>query len=234
VPARRDAILSTAPAEAPITVPEYRALGHYSGDTATGYDGRRFVSAKGSLVDDREWRLVEWGLSLLRARSSVETVVDVPAGTGRMSVRLTAAGYSVTALDTSSDMLEVARTKSAASHYVVGRVEELPLPDASVDAVVSVRLFGHLPDATKALALREFARVSRAGIVVLFVCDNPWLSVRRRIQVRLGRDVRDWYPIPPRTAERLLREAGFEPIASSGLLGPFAETRAFVAVPRDV
>ncbi len=211
-------------------MPEYRALDTYVGEEAATYDDHRFVSPKGRLVDRLEWGLVDSGLRRLLRFAPVRTVADVPAGTGRISLRLLGEGYAVTAVDASEDMLAVARRKAAAHEYVVGRVEELPLASGAVDAVVSVRLFGHLPDETKLDALREFARVADVGVVVLFVCDNALLTLRRRFQARSGRKLQDWHPVSPRKAEELLRLAGLRPVASSGLLGPFAETRAFVAV----
>ena len=103
---------------------------------------------------------------LERLRGPLHTILDVPVGTGRMAKRLGARGFQVTGLDASDDMLAVARSIDAAYAYQVGRAEHMPFEDRSFDAVVSVRLFGHLPSGAKAEVLAEFRRVARCGAVV--------------------------------------------------------------------
>jgi SAM-dependent methyltransferase len=51
---------------------------------------------------------------------------------------------------------------------VVADAEALPFEDASFDVVVSLRLSGHLPPATRVAVLREFRRVSRGHVIVAF------------------------------------------------------------------
>ena len=49
---------------------------------------------------------------------------------------------------------------------VRGDARRLPFRDRSADVVVSSQLFHHLGDGDAILALREFARVARRGVVV--------------------------------------------------------------------
>lgn len=213
---------------------DYRALAAYTEDEAATYDGKRFGRPRGRIVDALEWRLLRRGLGLLVRRGAVvRDVADVPVGTGRMAARLIKARYEVVGVDVSTDMLKLAQGRSAAPRYVVGRAEALPLADGSVDAVVSVRLFGHLPQDARAAALAEFARVARIGAVVFYAGDTRWLRLRRRAET--ARDTRPldaWFPVAGEQMSAEAIDAGFEIVGNLRLLGPISETRAIVLESR--
>jgi arsenite methyltransferase len=101
-----------------------------------------------------------------------ETVLDVGAGTGLLAlgaVERVGPDGDVIALDMSVDALEELRanTKAPNLSYLVGRADVLPLPNATVDAVVTRSVLIYVDD--KAEAAREFYRVLRAlGRVSLF------------------------------------------------------------------
>jgi ubiquinone/menaquinone biosynthesis C-methylase UbiE len=104
--------------------------------------------------------------------TTTETVLDVGAGTGLLAlgaVERVGPDGDVIALDVSVDALEELRanTKVPNLSYLVGRADVLPLPDATVDAVVTRSVLIYVDD--KAEAAREFYRVLRArGRVSLF------------------------------------------------------------------
>ena len=56
------------------------------------------------------------------ARAAGGRVLDVGAGTGRVALRLAAAGHAVTALDRDAELLEVLRERAAAAALTVGTV----------------------------------------------------------------------------------------------------------------
>lgn len=60
------------------------------------------------------------------------------------------------------------RTRSSA-RYIVANAQDLPLPTASADAIVTSLMMHHLPPADRATALEELLRVLRPGgrIVVI-------------------------------------------------------------------
>jgi ubiquinone/menaquinone biosynthesis C-methylase UbiE len=95
-----------------------------------------------------------------------DTVVDVGAGTGLLTVaaaeRVLPDG-DVLAIDISVDALEELRRVCAAPNvfYLLGRADVLPLPDESVDAVVTRSVLIYVDD--KAEAVGEFFRVLRKG-----------------------------------------------------------------------
>jgi SAM-dependent methyltransferase len=214
---------------------DYRALHAYGRGQAEVYDPLRFESPRGKLVDHLEWRLLDRAAGVLAAaRGPAARVVDVPIGTGRMARRMRARGSRVVGADASSDMLAVARSHDSADEYVVGRVETLSEAVSRTDYVVSVRLFGHLPDEAKSMALAQFRALADKGAVVFFAADSPWLSFRRRLQAARGRNLECWRPITRDTARTLAEAAGFTVLGMRGLLGPVSETHAMIlAVPQD-
>jgi ubiquinone/menaquinone biosynthesis C-methylase UbiE len=212
---------------------DYPALHRYSDSQAQRYDAKRFTSLRGRAVDAVEWLCVRRAVARLeRLRGPVHDILDVPIGTGRMATRLSARGFEVTGLDASADMLAVAQGIDAAHAYQVGRVEHIPFEDRSFDAVVSVRLFGHLPAGAKVAALKEFRRVARRGAVVFVPGQTRWLRMRRSWQARRGRTLGSWNPVSSSEIRALAGQADFHVVCTMYLLGPFSETRAVILVSR--
>ena len=74
---------------------------------------------------------IDW---LLPSRAS--DVLDLGAGTGKLTVRLAERGLAVTAVDPIAEMLDVLRGSLPSVPALLGTAEEIPLPDNSVDAVL--------------------------------------------------------------------------------------------------
>jgi len=89
-----------------------------------------------------------------------KTVLEVGAGTGKLTEQLVALGHDVHATDPSSVLLGVLTDRLPGVRTSVARAEELPLLDGSVDVVACAQAF-HWFDQEAALA--EFARVLRPG-----------------------------------------------------------------------
>ena len=73
-------------------------------------------------------------------------ILDIGAGTGRLSVLLANRGARVTALDVSPKMLELVKRKNDKIETVVGDAENLPFKDGSFDIVTAAFLIVHLKD----------------------------------------------------------------------------------------
>ncbi|MGP6429739.1 MULTISPECIES: class I SAM-dependent methyltransferase [unclassified Pseudomonas] len=89
-----------------------------------------------------------------------KTVIDLGAGTGKFTGRLVATGAQVIAVEPVAQMLEKLSLAWPQVLAVSGTATGLPLPDASVDAVVCAQAF-HWFASTE--ALDEIARVLKPG-----------------------------------------------------------------------
>jgi ubiquinone/menaquinone biosynthesis C-methylase UbiE len=90
-------------------------------------------------------------------------VVDVGAGTGKLTARLVAAGHDVVAVEPSEPMRGQLQAAVPGVPTLAGRAEALPLDDASVDAVTVAQAW-HWVDESRAVP--EAARVLRPGGVL--------------------------------------------------------------------
>jgi demethylmenaquinone methyltransferase/2-methoxy-6-polyprenyl-1,4-benzoquinol methylase len=166
-----------------------------------------------------------------------ELVLDVGAGTGDLSFAAAALGARVVAIDLSAGMLAVlARRATGAPRSrvrpIVANAGSLPMPDASIDRIVTGFTVRNVGDLGRAFA--EFHRVLRPGgrAVVLELSHPPSRTfaalysfyfdrIAPAIAALLGGD-REAYRYLPRSlrsfpdAERLaamLREAGFQHVS---------------------
>ncbi|WP_436493359.1 methyltransferase domain-containing protein [Actinokineospora sp. HUAS TT18] len=105
-------------------------------------------------------------------------VLDLAAGTGLLTGNLLAMGRTVTAVDHDPEMLAELGRRFPAVRALLGSADRIPLPEASVDAVVVGHAFHWFN--TEA-ALTEITRVLRPGGVfaVLWNHDDtavPWVA----------------------------------------------------------
>ena len=89
-------------------------------------------------------------------------VLDVATGTGLVAAELLRRGFSVTGLDQSTGMLEVARRRLGADvDLVESSAEELPFDDGAFDHLTFTYLLRYVDDPEAVLV--ELARVVRPG-----------------------------------------------------------------------
>jgi SAM-dependent methyltransferase len=112
-------------------------------------------------------RISEIG-ELLVERAGVEPgmeVLDVGTGPGNAALPAAKAGARVIGLDSSAELLAIARERAADAmvelDWEEGRLEELPFDDASFDRVLSA--FGHTFTPSPERAAAELLRVCRPG-----------------------------------------------------------------------
>lgn len=112
-------------------------------DSAEGYD----LAAQDYDKKEKYLNSFEKGkfLSLLPEIKN-KKILDVGAGTGRVSLLLSLAGAQVTALDVSEKILEVLKRKNKKIITVVGEAENLPFEKESFDIVTAAFLVVHLKD----------------------------------------------------------------------------------------
>ncbi|MGB3234037.1 MAG: methyltransferase domain-containing protein [Mycobacterium sp.] len=88
------------------------------------------------------------------------TVLDLGAGTGKLTTRLVERGLDVFAVDPIPEMLELLSSSLPETPALLGTAEEIPLADDSVDAVLVAQAW-HWFDPER--AIKEVARVLRPG-----------------------------------------------------------------------
>jgi demethylmenaquinone methyltransferase/2-methoxy-6-polyprenyl-1,4-benzoquinol methylase len=115
------------------------------------------VGAVLSFGQDPRWR--RFLVSRVEARGCV---LDVATGTGLVADELRRRGSTVTGLDLSGAMLQVARRRFGGRVALVqGTAEALPFPDASFDHLTFTYLLRYVDDPPA--TLRELARVVKPG-----------------------------------------------------------------------
>jgi SAM-dependent methyltransferase len=148
--------------------PSYDERRRSFGSIARDYDRFR----PGYPADGIEWVL---GRDPLR-------VLDLAAGTGRLTRCLVELGHDVVAVEPDEQMIAVLRDQAEVEVHV-GSAEQIPLPDASVDAVMVGQAF-HWFDAPA--ALEEMARVlvpdGALGLLWNVLDDRvPWVDALTQV-----------------------------------------------------
>lgn len=142
---------------------------------AAQYDDRRYRSAEGRLFSQLEVDILRSWLPLDRG----VRVLDVPAGTGRLSTALAASGAHVVGVDVSLNMLDVAAKKVSlgeAGHvsFAQASAVDLPFTDDTFDAVVTFKFFHLIPNDRKVAFVRDMARVLKPGGVLVAEFNSPY------------------------------------------------------------
>jgi ubiquinone/menaquinone biosynthesis C-methylase UbiE len=89
------------------------------------------------------------------------SAIDAACGTGRYTEYLTARGHTVVGVDSSAEMLAVARSRMPGVEFRTGSLNQLPVDDDSADLVVCALALAHVSALDGVMA--EFARVLRPG-----------------------------------------------------------------------
>jgi len=125
---------------------------------------RSFGGVAGTYEEGRpEYPLDAVAWLLAPAPGAPPRVADVGAGTGKLTRAVAATGAEVVAVDPDAAMLAELATRTPGVPAFLGTGERMPLPDASVDAVVFGQAW-HWVDPEVASA--EVARVLRPGGVL--------------------------------------------------------------------
>ncbi len=123
-----------------------------------------------------------------------EDLLDVATGTGNVAIPAALTGASVTGLDITPELLEVARRRAGEAgvevKFIEGDAEELPFEDDAFDRVTSC--FGVIFAPRQALAASELARVARPGATVALASWTP-----EGLNGQMFRTIGSYMPPPP-------------------------------------
>jgi len=137
-------------------------------------------------------------------------VVDLGAGTGKLTRALVALGHRVTAVEPLAEMRAELELAVSGVTVLGGRAEELPLPDGAADVVTCGQAF-HWFD--HARSVPEIARVLRPGGRLALVWNSrddrdPWTA---RLSEIIGNET--------------VQESDLAPVVESGLFDPVETAR---------
>jgi len=212
---------------------EYKAKKAYQDkDTVSKYDKERFRNLKGFLVHKRELNLICKTLSFAKITPPA-AILDIPCGTGRLSIYLGQKGFKVKSADISKEMLAYTGEKIKTLNLTdkvtaeTGDIESLPYQDNSFDVCISLRLFGHIPTEVRRKALQELKRITREYLILIYYhknCLQNFLRRKRRYNQKV-----EWHPVTYKQMEEEMESAGLEIIKCFPLLKGISETIAVLA-----
>ncbi|HEV2034975.1 MAG TPA: class I SAM-dependent methyltransferase [Candidatus Dormibacteraeota bacterium] len=143
---------------------------------AESYDQRVARAERGTFAGGREW--------VCRRASGV--ILEIAVGSGR-NLAFYPAGSSITGIDFSPQMLQLARRRAAelnlAADLRLGDAQALEFPDSSFDTVVCTLGLCSVPDHVP--AIREACRVLKPGGHFLLLehvaSDRSWVRIGQRL-----------------------------------------------------
>jgi ubiquinone/menaquinone biosynthesis C-methylase UbiE len=188
-------------------------------DEATSKRLERMYGSK-DIVNRR--RLVREAL----AAAPGERILDIGCGPGFYEAELleeVGAGGSIVGIDSSPDMLALARRRCQGQPNVEfreGAATSPPVDDATFDAAVCVQVLEYVPDATAALAAMQRA-LNPGGRIVVWDTDFATMSWHSSDPARMARVLKAYddhlaHPSLPRTLPARLRAAGFDDVSVTG------------------
>jgi ubiquinone/menaquinone biosynthesis C-methylase UbiE len=184
--AQRLASIRSTPCESD-PMKDFPATDKYRDQVADGYDEARNQKS----TTHKDQAAVENYLGKL---SHGDSVLDVPAGTGRFIQFCISCGLIYTGVDLSHDMLEVARTKIPAGGVTnielrVADARALPFENDAFDYAICIKFIKWLPNMKLLIeVLREIARVTRKEMFVqIKVVKKSPHSLATRVGRLVGR-----------------------------------------------
>lgn len=201
---------------------------------AKNYDQRRFGSLAGKLFHHLECSAIRRVFADLPGGT---VVGDIPVGTGRLAEVLLARGLSVTGIDVSPAMLDIARERlrpfGSGFTAILGDLAQASVEAPKFDAVLSARFLVHFPFVEQVERLKQLARLSKGRVVFTQAIDTSYHRFRLRITSVLRSRASASYPLTPRQLAELLDRAGLRELRRYYVLPLLSQAVVVVAVPKS-
>jgi len=152
-----------------------------------------------------ELRLFRKAVGALTTQAGA-VVLDVPAGSGKLTDTVAKMGFRWVGGDISVEMLRHIQRPAA---IVQCDITALPFRAESVNVAVILRLFHRVPESVMLAGLSEAARVCGDGLVISYA-RTPAIRVFYRLLQRLGRRPQVWTTSV--SAQQLKRWTGSMPL----------------------
>ncbi len=212
---------------------DYKAKQVYKNpQIAATYDKQRFQSILGKLGDRTEKRLILNAIARTGITAPAK-ILDLPCGTGRISLTLAEKGYYIEGVDISKEMLAQAFEKIEGGPYqkqiklTVGDAESLAFDDDSFDLTVSLRLFGHLPPLVRNKVLNEIKRVTKSYVVIAYYHSRSIQNMLREKKRKRNNIV--WYPATVKEMNDELKAVNLTMVKMFPMFFGFSETIVVLA-----
>jgi ubiquinone/menaquinone biosynthesis C-methylase UbiE len=169
----------------------------------TGYNkiAAKYNASRDQFNNETE---LEYFISLLPKRGRI---LDAGCGAGvPVAKYLVDRGYSVTGIDFSTSMLNLARQQVPEAEFLEGDMTHLTLPANSFDGVVSTYAIIHVPKEKHATIYQNFFRVLKPGGVLSFCTgSDKWEATADYMGTTMF-----WSHPTKEASLALVKEAGFE------------------------
>ncbi len=110
----------------------------------------------------------------IEALQGARRILDVGTGEGQIARVAAAAGATVVGVDPTWKQIDVAQQRGSGPAYVQAPADQLPVADASFDAVLACLVFEHIDAVDEAIA--EVARALEPGGRFVFFLNHPLIQ----------------------------------------------------------
>jgi ubiquinone/menaquinone biosynthesis C-methylase UbiE/uncharacterized protein YbaR (Trm112 family) len=161
-----------------------------SAELAQGYNDSFKTISRDKKRSHRELHILD---TLLGMVNSIESLLDIPCGGGRLSAPLAAKTENLINMDASLEQVKLAMAVQSHTTPRFGASASalaLPLKDKSIDGILNARLSHHLPSMKeRAKLLDELIRVARKFIIFSFTDVNSTNTFYRKIRGKKAKPI---------------------------------------------
>ncbi|MBI4713530.1 MAG: class I SAM-dependent methyltransferase [Planctomycetes bacterium] len=160
-----------------------------SSGMAQTYDAKRFQTKRGQILNRSYLTALTGVLNVIRQSGSVvESLLDIPCGTGRIFETLLSKGVRPVGADISLEMMKASREKVSDNHIPLVQCDAtaIPFKDGSFDVVTCLRfLTMYVPPEVRHLIFKEMGRVSRGWVIIECRHNSRWSDIWYWIATRI-------------------------------------------------